>query len=101
MHSLLGKGYAVRGTVRLQSKGQYLNNAFVEDVEKVSLVTVVDSMAEQEGLFNEAVEGVTAIEHTASPFHLRADDPVEHCTDYNLKSDIYTALIKPVFFKVL
>jgi hypothetical protein len=29
----------------------------------------------QEGAFDEAVKGVDAIEHTASPFHLKADDP--------------------------
>lgn len=29
----------------------------------------------QEGAFDEAVKGVDAIEHTASPFHMNADDP--------------------------
>jgi hypothetical protein len=28
-----------------------------------------------EGAFDEAVKGVDAIEHTASPFHMNADDP--------------------------
>lgn len=31
----------------------------------------------QDGAFDEAVKGVDAIEHTASPFHLRATDPNE------------------------
>ena len=31
----------------------------------------------QEGAFDEAVKGVDAIAHTASPFHMRADDPDE------------------------
>ena len=30
---------------------------------------------EQEGAFDEAVKGVDAIEHTASPFHFKSDDP--------------------------
>ena len=29
----------------------------------------------QEGAFDEAVKGVDAIEHTASPFHFKADEP--------------------------
>jgi hypothetical protein len=29
----------------------------------------------QEGAFDEAVKGVDAIEHTASPYHFDADDP--------------------------
>lgn len=29
----------------------------------------------QEGAFDTAVQGVDAIEHTASPFHFNADDP--------------------------
>ena len=34
----------------------------------------------QEGAFDEYVKDVDAIEHTASPFHLRADDPQELIT---------------------
>lgn len=29
----------------------------------------------QEGAFDEAVKGVDAIEHTASPFHTKGEDP--------------------------
>lgn len=29
----------------------------------------------QAGAFDEAVKGMDAIEHTASPFHFNADDP--------------------------
>lgn len=31
----------------------------------------------QEGAFDEAVKGMDAIEHTASPYHFKADDPDE------------------------
>jgi nucleoside-diphosphate-sugar epimerase len=31
----------------------------------------------QEGAFDEAVKGVDAVAHTASPFHMNADDPKE------------------------
>ncbi|THG95051.1 hypothetical protein EW026_g6529 [Hermanssonia centrifuga] len=43
-------------------------------------VWVVKKLLEQgysEGAFDEAVKDVDAIEHTASPFHLRANDPAE------------------------
>ena len=32
---------------------------------------------QQEGAFDEAVQGVDAIAHTASPFHFKAGDPAE------------------------
>ncbi|CAE6496853.1 unnamed protein product [Rhizoctonia solani] len=50
--ALLDAGYTVRGTVRSKPKGEYLD-----------------------GAFDEAVKGVDGIAHTASPFHLQADDP--------------------------
>lgn len=31
----------------------------------------------QDGAFDEAVKGVDAVAHTASPFHMQADDPKE------------------------
>lgn len=30
---------------------------------------------DQDGAFDQAVVGVEAVEHTASPFHFKADDP--------------------------
>src|ERR1700744_5591733 len=98
---LLEEGYAVRGTVRSKSKGEYLSNLFqsfgdkfeyviVEDIEKVAFTQLCQDILglnqRQEGAFDEVVRGVDAIEHTASPFHFNADDPegVHLCPNYNI-----------------
>ncbi|EPQ50349.1 NAD P-binding protein [Gloeophyllum trabeum ATCC 11539] len=72
---LLEKGYAVRGTVRSESKATYLRHLFSTYGDKHEVVVVEDIT--KEGAFDEAVKGVDAIEHTASPFHLNCDDPNE------------------------
>jgi len=72
---LLEEGYSVRGTVRSEAKGEYLRKLFKPFGDKFEYVIVKD--VSQEGAFDEAVKGVDAIEHTASPFHLKADDPQE------------------------
>ncbi|KAI0690439.1 NAD(P)-binding protein [Cytidiella melzeri] len=72
---LLDEGYAVRGTVRSASKGTYLSKIFAEHGDKFEVVVVEDIT--QDGAFDEAVKGVDAIEHTASPFHFKADHPDE------------------------
>ncbi|KAH8826045.1 hypothetical protein DL96DRAFT_1607040 [Flagelloscypha sp. PMI_526] len=73
--TLLEKGYSVRGTVRSQDKGKHLLETFKSYGDKFEIVVVSDITAE--GAFDEAVKGVDAIEHTASPFHFNADDPDE------------------------
>ncbi|KAI0088796.1 NAD(P)-binding protein [Irpex rosettiformis] len=72
---LLDEGYSVRGTVRSASKGVYLSKIFASYGDKFELVVVEDIT--KDGAFDEAVKGVDAIEHTASPFHFKADDPNE------------------------
>ncbi|KAL0958148.1 hypothetical protein HGRIS_000315 [Hohenbuehelia grisea] len=75
---LLRRGYSVRGTVRSEGKGAQLVALFKErgfEPEKFEYVVVKD-IAEK-GAFDEAVKGVDAIEHIASPVHLQADDPQE------------------------
>lgn len=37
--------------------------------------TVVLTCADKDGAFDEAVKGVDAVAHTASPFHFQAEDP--------------------------
>ncbi|QRV79239.1 D-lactaldehyde dehydrogenase [Ceratobasidium sp. AG-Ba] len=69
--TFLEAGYTVRGTVRSASKGDYLVDLFKSD--KFSYV-IVDDIA-KDGAFDEAVKGVDAVAHTASPFHFQADDP--------------------------
>ncbi|GAA5864785.1 hypothetical protein JCM1840_004901 [Sporobolomyces johnsonii] len=68
---LINRGFRVRGTVRSAEKGEYLTNLVKSD--KWSYVIVED--VEQEGAFDEAVKGVDAVLHTASPFHFRVTDP--------------------------
>ncbi|THH07729.1 hypothetical protein EW145_g3174 [Phellinidium pouzarii] len=74
---LLERGYTIRGTVRSESKNAYLLNLFKKEAQdgKFELVVVPDITAP--GAFDEAVKGVDAIEHTASPYHYKADDPSE------------------------
>ncbi|KAG6901798.1 hypothetical protein C0995_007824 [Termitomyces sp. Mi166 len=66
----LEKGYAVRGAVRSVDKGKYLEDYFKSYGDKFETVIVEDIT--KEGAFDEAVKGVDAIAHTASPFYLHA-----------------------------
>ncbi|KAJ6476500.1 D-lactaldehyde dehydrogenase [Mycena vitilis] len=75
VRTLLEKGLSVRGTVRSADKGTHLTELFASYGDKFELVVVPDIT--KEGAFDEAVKGVDAIEHTASPFHFQADDPAE------------------------
>ncbi|KAK6995939.1 D-lactaldehyde dehydrogenase [Favolaschia claudopus] len=67
VRAFLENGYSVRGAVRSADKGEYR--------EKFEVVEVPDIT--KEGAFDEAVKGVDAIAHTASPYHFKADDPAE------------------------
>ncbi|KAE9410975.1 NAD(P)-binding protein [Gymnopus androsaceus JB14] len=75
VNNLLQKGYAVRGTVRSEDKGTHLKKIFADYGDKFELAVVPDIV--KEGAFDEAVQGVDAIEHTASPFHFKAKEPQE------------------------
>ncbi|KAG2137915.1 hypothetical protein DEU56DRAFT_736589 [Suillus clintonianus] len=75
VRTLLEKGYSVRGTVRSEEKAASLRQLFSSYGDKHEVVVVEDIT--KEGAFDEAVKGVDAIEHTASPFHMNADDPNE------------------------
>ncbi|KAF7332838.1 D-lactaldehyde dehydrogenase [Mycena venus] len=75
VRTLLENGFSVRGAVRSAEKGTHLTELFAPYGDKFELVIVPDITVE--GAFDEAVKGVDAIEHTASPFHFQADDPAE------------------------
>ncbi|KAL4069134.1 hypothetical protein V8B97DRAFT_1963928 [Scleroderma yunnanense] len=75
IHEFLEQGYSVRGTVRSISKGEHPRKEFAKYGEKFEVVVVEDIT--KEGAFDEAVRGVDAIAHTASPFHLNAQYPGE------------------------
>ncbi|KAJ7483557.1 hypothetical protein FB451DRAFT_1234962 [Mycena latifolia] len=68
VHSLLEEGFYVRGAVRSESKGADLREVFASYGDKFELIVVPDMT--QEGAFDEALKGVDAIEHTASPTNL-------------------------------
>ncbi|KDQ18875.1 hypothetical protein BOTBODRAFT_28363 [Botryobasidium botryosum FD-172 SS1] len=72
---LLERGYSVRGTVRSASKGESLKNTFKDHGENFSYVLVEDMTID--GAYNDAVKGVDAIAHTASPVVLNARDPYD------------------------
>ena len=69
----LQAGYSVRGTVRSLSKSAFLTEKFSDYGGRFELVVVEDIT--KEGAFDEAVKGVDAIAHTASPFHYQSTNP--------------------------
>ncbi|KAK0229941.1 hypothetical protein EDD85DRAFT_125874 [Armillaria nabsnona] len=75
VRTLLERGFAVRGTVRSEAKGEHLKNTFKSYGNKLEIV-VVDDIT-KDGAFDEAVKGVHAIAHTASPVQLSVSDPQE------------------------
>ncbi|KAJ6616017.1 NAD-P-binding protein [Mycena sp. CBHHK59/15] len=75
VRALLEEGFSVRGAVRSADKCAHLRDLFSSYGDKFELVIVPDIT--KDGAFDEAVQDVDAIEHTASPFHLQAGDPEE------------------------
>ncbi|TBU27343.1 NAD(P)-binding protein [Dichomitus squalens] len=73
--SLLEAGFAVRGTVRSESKAAYLRSYFQSSGDKFEAVIVPDIT--KDDAFAEHVTDVDAIAHTASPFHMNAVEPDE------------------------
>ncbi|KAI0245591.1 hypothetical protein BJV78DRAFT_1102259, partial [Lactifluus subvellereus] len=61
----LEAGYSVRGTVRSLAKSAFLNDKFSHYDDRFELVAIEDIT--KDGAFDEAVRGVDAIAHTASP----------------------------------
>lgn len=78
VRDLLEHGYSVRGTVRSVEKGEYPKNYFANYASKFEVIVVEDMT--KEGAFNEAVKGVEAIVHTASPISVnwvRVEDVID------------------------
>ncbi|KAJ4490514.1 D-lactaldehyde dehydrogenase [Lentinula aciculospora] len=73
VRNLLEKGYNVRGTVRSVDKGIPLQKIFEKYEDKFKFVVVPDIT--KEGAFDDAVKGVDAIAHTASPVNFSTVDP--------------------------
>ncbi|TFK50043.1 D-lactaldehyde dehydrogenase [Heliocybe sulcata] len=70
----LEKGYRVRAAVRTVQKGRHLLESNKVHGDKLEIVAVGDIA---KGPLDEAVKGVDAIIHTASPVTLQCDDPKE------------------------
>lgn len=72
VQNLLERGYTVRGTARSVTKGNYLKKLFASYGDRLEVVAVPDIA--NDGAFDEAVKGVDAVEHIASPVPLEAVD---------------------------
>ncbi|KAJ3767562.1 hypothetical protein FB446DRAFT_754478 [Lentinula raphanica] len=72
----LDSGYIVRGTVRSTQKAEELKKIFPSD--KFETAIVPDLI---EGDYSEALKGVTAIVHSASPFAYGVSDPKKDFLD--------------------
>jgi len=73
VEALLKAGYSVRGTVRSLESAKEVADALPEYADKLEFVSVPDITAE--GAFDEAVKGVTAVAHLASPVSFLFTDP--------------------------
>ncbi|WWD19049.1 hypothetical protein CI109_103507 [Kwoniella shandongensis] len=73
----LKEGFRVRGTVRSEEKGKYLKDLYAKDgLNDFDYVIVKDIV--EDGAFDEAVKGVDAVAHLASPFYVSdVKDPQE------------------------
>ncbi|KAK4052785.1 hypothetical protein OIV83_002072 [Microbotryomycetes sp. JL201] len=70
--AFLDAGFKVRGTVRSIEKGAAWNKKHAKYSDQIEWVIVEDIAAP--GAFDEAVEDVTIVVHTASPFHYDVKD---------------------------
>ncbi|OKL58295.1 hypothetical protein UA08_06439 [Talaromyces atroroseus] len=72
LHSLLAEGYNVRCTVRSESSAASIRNTHSASSNQLSFATVTDFT--HPDAFDDAVQGVSGIIHTASPFLLQSND---------------------------
>ncbi|KAL1857329.1 hypothetical protein Plec18167_008406 [Paecilomyces lecythidis] len=80
LDKFLSKGYKVRGTVRSESSIEAIRKATNPQYhDKLSFAIVPDMQAPY--AFDEAVQGVNGIVHSASPFVLQAEDMARDILD--------------------
>ncbi|PPQ88274.1 hypothetical protein CVT25_005437 [Psilocybe cyanescens] len=77
VYLFLERGYSVRGTVRSEDKAKFMKDYFNSIGLGDKLETFIVEDIVKEGAFDEAVKGVDAIAHMASPFHANVKDPEE------------------------
>lgn len=68
----LENGYTVRATARSAAKGDYIRNLFPQYKDNIEIALVPDM--QKDGAYDEAVKGVVAVLHIASPVELEDDD---------------------------
>jgi len=73
---LLETGFNVVGTVRSDDKGHYLLNLYKDFGDKLTYAIVKDIA--EDGAFDQVVQRVDAVAHTASPIHFAAKSPEEY-----------------------
>ncbi len=76
VNKYLEAGYSVRGTVRSLFKGASLKDRFAHYGDRFELVVVEDIT--KDGAFDEAIRGIEAVAHIASPFHYNAINPTQN-----------------------
>ncbi|ORY92678.1 NAD-P-binding protein [Leucosporidium creatinivorum] len=86
----LQKGWRVRGTVRSQAKADAWLKKYPEHANNIEFV-IVKELAE-DGAFDEAIKGVDAVAHTASPFFTTFKDNVKDMLEPALKGT--TSILK-------
>jgi nucleoside-diphosphate-sugar epimerase len=72
LHDLLAEGYRVRCAVRSESSAASIRNIHSASSDQLTFATVTNFM--DPDAFNDAVQGVSGIIHTASPFVLQSKD---------------------------
>ncbi|RDX50525.1 NAD dependent epimerase/dehydratase [Lentinus brumalis] len=72
---LLAQGFSVRGTVRSAEKATSIQKVFAAYADRFEFAVVEDITLP--GAFDDAVKGVDAIAHLASPVRVTATDPEE------------------------
>ncbi|POY71341.1 hypothetical protein BMF94_5653 [Rhodotorula taiwanensis] len=84
--AFLAAGWNVRGTVRDPAKADHIRGRYRSHADRLQLVQVKD-ITSGEGL-KEAVKGVDAVAHVASPYALTFTDPVKDFIDPAVKGTL-------------
>ncbi|KAK4993696.1 hypothetical protein LTR50_000307 [Elasticomyces elasticus] len=84
--AFLEAGYKVRGTVRSESTAEKVRKSHAKYVDNLSFAIVRDITAS--GAFDEAVDGVDGVIHTASPFVVQVQDNEKELLDPAIKGTV-------------
>ncbi|GME48194.1 nad dependent epimerase [Neofusicoccum parvum] len=85
LNSFLEKGYNVRTTVRSEATAEKVRKTHKKYTESGQLTFAIVKDVAAPGVFDEAVQGVDGVVHTASPFQLSVEDNVRDLLDPAVK----------------